>query len=265
MSNQSDYLEMHGGIERVDGQRVKSPACPVGIFLQEAEDLGIWVQTDRPVLEGSGFDWRKVEQLPKQVGACRYAESLWRNARQRQLQDLGILQDARELNDELVHHMLFAYRNHPSSIARVRAISENRRDADLAQNLSDLHVLGRENPEPLEAIHLDMGLLDKAAELSDLGAATLAEQRGSESSVSQAKEMRDKAYTLVKETVDEIRQRGRYLFWRTPDRLKGYSSRYRRSKGRRNRRNGSHPVDGNNTVPAKGSNASPASDNAPLS
>ena len=38
--------------------------------------------------------------------------------------------------------------------------------------------------------------------------------------------MRDKAYTHLKQAVDEVRECGQYVFWRNEARLKGYSSRY---------------------------------------
>jgi hypothetical protein len=39
-----------------------------------------------------------------------------------------------------------------------------------------------------------------------------------------AKVLRDKAYTLLKESVDEIREYGQFLFWRNQERLPGYGS-----------------------------------------
>ena len=41
-----------------------------------------------------------------------------------------------------------------------------------------------------------------------------------------SKTIRDKAYTHLKELVDEIREAGKYLFWRDPNRYTGYGSQY---------------------------------------
>jgi len=38
--------------------------------------------------------------------------------------------------------------------------------------------------------------------------------------------MRDKAYTHLKQAVDQVRECGQYVFWRNEARLKGYGSRY---------------------------------------
>ncbi|MEQ8471570.1 MAG: hypothetical protein RIC35_10305 [Marinoscillum sp.] len=37
---------------------------------------------------------------------------------------------------------------------------------------------------------------------------------------------RDKAYTFLKRAVDEIREAGKYVFWKDPKRLQGYRSLY---------------------------------------
>ena len=55
--------------------------------------------------------------------------------------------------------------------------------------------------------------------------------------------IRDKAYTLLKWAVDEIRECGRFVFWRTPERLKGYSSPYWQA------RNAERPADKPAEVP----------------
>ena len=42
----------------------------------------------------------------------------------------------------------------------------------------------------------------------------------------QARVTRDKAYTLLKQAIDEIRSVGQYVFWRDAQRYKGYVSAY---------------------------------------
>lgn len=40
---------------------------------------------------------------------------------------------------------------------------------------------------------------------------------------SEAMLVRDKAFTYLKQAVDQIRECGKFVFWRNPDRLKGYA------------------------------------------
>jgi hypothetical protein len=62
---------------------------------------------------------------------------------------------------------------------------------------------------------------------------------------SEAKKIRDQAFTHVKEAVDLIRKCGKFVFWRNATRLKGYRSNHLRKMRLRNTRqntvNGSEP------------------------
>jgi hypothetical protein len=42
--------------------------------------------------------------------------------------------------------------------------------------------------------------------------------------------LHNKAYSYLKKQVDEIRAAGKFLFWKNPERLSGYSSDYWRKK-----------------------------------
>jgi hypothetical protein len=66
--------------------------------------------------------------------------------------------------------------------------------------------------------------------MSDDLSAVLALANGEDGNDDDAKEMRDKAYTYMKQAIDEIRSTGQYVFWRDADRKKGYASTYFRKK-----------------------------------
>ena len=107
----------------------------------------------------------------------------------------------------------------------------------MLQDLNDIAVLGKENTEPLTKINFDLTLLDKAAESADQYSSLLAEATSDRLNNSEAKILRDKAYALLKASVDEIRDCGQYVFWQDEIRLKGYVSQYfkRRNQARRNK------------------------------
>jgi len=68
--------------------------------------------------------------------------------------------------------------------------------------------------------------LDQAAnEASDLSV-LLARANGERKEQSSPKITRDKAYTYLKEVVDEIYEAGKYVFWKDEARKRGYLSRY---------------------------------------
>jgi hypothetical protein len=98
----------------------------------------------------------------------------------------------------------------------------------MIQDLYNLAILGKNNPEPLKAIGFDMSMLDEALQVSDEMADLLARANGEKRSDHMSKLIRDKAYTHLKEAVDEVRDCGKYLFWRNEERYKGYCSAYMR-------------------------------------
>ena len=96
----------------------------------------------------------------------------------------------------------------------------------MVQDLNDLSVLGKANPDLLTEVNFDLTLLDTAADLSDRMGDLLGATNGERKKDSEAMIIRDQAYTYLKQAVDEIRECGKFVFWRNPDRLKGYISDY---------------------------------------
>lgn len=210
------------------------PAIPVAIALQEAEDLYEWCQADKETLIRAGMDWNLVTDLPLRIGACRHLQSVWQKefksvetARKEWSQKSPA---AFDLRDELLHHSFHAYRNIPDLLRKVQKIAEGAGNADMIQDLSDLSVLGKANPEPLTRINIEMNLFDEAENTSEAMADLLAKSNGARLSNNKLKISRDKAYAYVKEAVDEVRRNGQYAFWRNEARKKGYVSMFLQRK-----------------------------------
>jgi hypothetical protein len=133
---------------------------------------------------------------------------------------------AYELRDELLHHFFHAFYKLPDLYSRTQKIAEGNTHADMIQDLSDLAALGRANTQPLKSIGIDLSLLDKAATLSEQMAVLLANSNGKKLEDNKLRILRDKAYTHMKEAVDEIRRCGQYVYWKDEQRYKGYISHY---------------------------------------
>lgn len=210
------------------------PAIPVAVALQEAEDLYEWCLADKEKLTMAGLDWKLVTDLPVRIGACRYIQSVW----QKEFQSVETAQKewgekspaAFDLRDELLHHCFHAYRNIPDLLRKTQKIAEGAGNADMIQDLSDLSILGKANPEPLIRVNIDMKLFDMAETTSAAMADLLAKSNGARLANNKLKMTRDKAYAYVKEAVDEIRHHGQYVFWRNEERKKGYVSRFLQRK-----------------------------------
>jgi hypothetical protein len=223
-------------IAAISDQDVKQPNMPVSEAVQEAENLAAWCLDDKATLVRAGLDWTLADDLPIRAGACRYAQSIW--ARESQSKEEAQREwsekspAAYALRDEMLHHFTFAFRNVADLLSKVQTIREGSSKADMLQDLSDLSVLGKENTGLLKAVGMDLKLLDQAAATSDELSAVLALSNDEAGDDSQDKKMRDKAYTHMKQAVDEIRSTGQYVFWRDEDRRKGYVSTYFKKKNK---------------------------------
>lgn len=230
MSSTTDYNELLPVFTEMNPADVLIPNIPIDVFVQEAENLYHWCIDDQNALIRVGLDWNLVTSLPVRAGACREAQSLWtkeRNTRQDAEQAWKLEAPAAfGLRDQLVHDFRFAFRKSDGLLARVDEIALGDTNSDMVQDLNDLATLGRANGDLLGIISFDFSLIDKAAELADRMGDLLGATNGERKEVSEAMQIRDKAYTYLKQAVDEIRECGKFAFWRTPERLKGYTSDY---------------------------------------
>ena len=217
-------------IEALTDKETAVPTMPVAIALQEAEDLYHWCLSDRDLLTKAGLDLALIDDLPIRIGSCRHMQSMWqkdfKSVEDSQREWSAKSPAAYELRDEILHHFFHAYRKNPDLLSKVQKISEGNSHADMIQDLSDMAVLGTGNPDPLKAISFDMNMLTTAAATSTAMANLLAQSNGARMSDNKLKTLRDKAYTYMKQAVDEIRHHGQYIFWRNEERKKGYVSRY---------------------------------------
>lgn len=171
-----------------------------------------------------------MEDLPARSDALAKAETLW------QSQWLDRQKNSREWNAlsplayDLRNRLLAAFRNHPTLLTPLRTNSRRKSHPRMIQDLNDLGVLGLANRQLLEAIGFDMSLLEKAAQTSTEMASLLAQTATSRMEQGHNKKIRDRAYTHLKEAVDEIRRAGQYIFRRNKERYRGYISDHLRQK-----------------------------------
>lgn len=229
----SSYEAKLPQIQAITGDAIKKPNMPVKIFLQEAENLFHWAQQDQAALKKARLDWALVEDLPTLAGALREAESRWSQERHSR-EDAMRLWDvespqAYALRDQLLRAMRYAYRRDETLLRRVSEITAGSGHADMIQDLNDIATLGRQHSAPLVDIDLDLAELQRAADTAGRMADLLAQVNGERSADNTARVVRDQAYTLLKQAVDEVRACGQYVFWDSESRRLGYHSDYLRS------------------------------------
>lgn len=246
MSSAEDYQAKIAEIEAIADDQVKSPNLPVDVFLQEVENTVKWAQDDKDKLIAAGLDWTLVDDLPVRAGALREAQSLWYKVRfarkdaQKEWNEKS--PDAYDLRDTLLHVFRYAFRNVPDLTSRINAIADGAGHADMIQDLNDLSLLGKDHTDLLTAVGFDLTLLDTAAATSTEMAALLSQSTVDRKKENVSRIIRDKAYTYVKQALDEVRACGQFVFWRDDARLKGYVSQYFKNRRKKNTTDSAEPT-----------------------
>jgi hypothetical protein len=206
------------------------PTIPVSIAIQEAENLYDRCSKDKDELVRAGLDWKLAEDMPLRIDALKVSQAKW-EAEYKSYQDCQAewkvaAPEAFSLRDELVHHFYHALYNIPTEYAKVQRIAEGGSNADMIQDLIALSELGMKHSEKLQGIGLDLSLLDTARSKSFELGKLLAKVNGASIDSSPVIDIRNKAYTHLKEAVDEIRRVGQYVYWRDEKKFAFYASQY---------------------------------------
>jgi hypothetical protein len=185
---------------------------------------------DKEALVNGGLNPGLLEDLRMMPGALRYAVGEYVKV----LNNLQWTEEsakAFELLDSLIHTFLFAYRNNEKVLQLVHAAIKGNSIDQKIQQMENISAIGGEYPEELKEINFDSALLDQAAEYSARLGNLLGEMKAGRAG--QAKKTRDQAYTLLRKIMGEVREFGKYVFYRNEDRLQGYASAYNRKRNRK--------------------------------
>lgn len=258
MSSEQDYEIKLETLRAILKDQIKIPNnIPVDVYIQEADNLYQWCQQDKDALTAVGLAWELVTDLPLRIGALTEAEARWNTERFTRQEAKKKWEEgskaAYDLRNRLLQQFRFAYRKDKELLKAVKAIGKGRKQADMIQDLNDLCVLGKGNPQPLNEINFDMSLLDKAAETAEQVARLLAEVTSVRDSDSETKTIRDQAFTHLKEAVDQVYECGQYVFRQTPGRRRGYRSNYMYMRRKRHERKAA--AEKNKIVEEGGANA----------
>jgi hypothetical protein len=241
MSDKQDYDACYDAFMAIPDEEVKAPGIPVESAIQENENLYLWSLDDKAELMGAGLPEATIDSLTVRNGACRTAEAMWKREQHTpqdaQKEWAERAPAAYELHGRLLHDFRYAFRNDQRLLKKVSDIADGTGDADMIQDLSNLVALGEANPEPLALINFNVTLLPLANTTADELAIVLAQANGEKEIDNQVKIIRDRAYTYMQQAADEIKNCGRYVFWKNEARLKGYRNIYKnkhRSSGSNN-------------------------------
>jgi hypothetical protein len=228
-------------LETISADKVIALSIPVDNLAFEAEHLYCAATKDQTKLTNVGLDWTYVENLPMLAGAARFTDAEYFNVR-------GAPQDgetdrdaaitkAMQLRETCLDYYAFAYRKNPAVLAQVREIADGTDKADHVADFDRMVSIGRQNPEELQKARFDMGLIDQCAETATRLAGIFGQSKADAADDNGTADMRNRAYTALKEAVDEVRQCGKFVFGKKPKRLREYTSDYlRKQRKKRNRK-----------------------------
>jgi hypothetical protein len=212
--------------------KIESPSVPVKDLVLEAEGLYLWALQDKDALLNAGIGAETIEQLRSLSRILCIAQSTWNSARKShtnaRLNWIKASRKAYELRNKLLHDFQYAYRAQPDTLALVREAVKGAGNTDMIQALMNLKSIGTDHPEALEKINFDFAQLDTAATMAEAMGTLQAMATASAASAGSGKVTRDSTYSCLKAKMTEIRECGKYLFYRNAERRQGYRSEYYR-------------------------------------
>ena len=235
MSTNKNSTSTKKAVTSITREELTALGVPVNDTIQEGQNLHNWAKHDQPQLCAAGLDIEKIDELAKAADFLRCAEGVWYNTKSIQTGNAEI-SEAMEFSNKLIHDYLYAYRDNATVLSAVRELAEASSNADRIQSLQNCREIGLEHPEELQAINFDMKLLDKAAAIADSVAERIGETKADDV---EEKFLRDQAYTYLTRLISEVRECGKYVFYRDPARYKGYISHYHKRLRRKSKLSGS--------------------------
>jgi hypothetical protein len=210
---------------------------PVHVFLQEAVNLYHASLDDMEILLSGGLRRELVEDLPARISALREAEGIWIASQIDDAQTKSFrakkTAEALSYRERLLRTLRFVHGDTQIIMRLYAAARRDKSSAALVQSLCDLAAAGRElmpgKPDSIITAELLDEAVEKAADLAKILACGATEKLAG----SRELNIRNRAYTHLREAVDEVRRHGKFVFHEEPVKKKRYSSDYMRKARRR--------------------------------
>jgi hypothetical protein len=204
-------------LEKFPEQKIVATGMPLRHYAQEAVMAYHRFVQDKDALVAGGMNFSIVEKLEVYIGACRQLASetstttMPSSSKQKEWEKAK--EEAELLAYDIKEATLYAFRSRVDLTGKIHFIyNEGGSNADQIQDLNDYAVIGKANRELMEAVGYDMANFDRAAELSKIMADLLALATLDKSDSPALRILRDKAFTIVKTTIDELNLLARFVF-----------------------------------------------------
>jgi hypothetical protein len=231
MNFSTDYEQALPAIEAITHKQVQKPTISVGILIQEAHNLYHWAYQDQEVLISRGLSTESLNKLLEAAKACTEAQANWfilRLSEQEATKKWKKLhKEALKLHSELLNEYSFALQDNKHLMSVIKRIKKGEGLADLIQDLYSLYTLGKDNLEKLNKTGFDTNMLSKAENFVDNYSHIHFQSKKDKDNKDNTLLLRNKAYTYLKQLVDEIRNIGKFTFSNNKERVKGYQLQYK--------------------------------------
>ncbi|MDG5815505.1 hypothetical protein QA601_10470 [Chitinispirillales bacterium ANBcel5] len=203
-------------IREVPLDEVKKHRIPPKFYAMEATNLYYLALQDKEKLLEDHLDWNHAEMMYSLSLALRELCSNWLVIYFDRAEDRiaweESLEEANKLFDDVYGYLRFHFRHDQSTINQLRQIADGNRHADTIQDFNDLAVVARNLTPRLEELNFDFYKLDKLTKYAyDLNI-LYAKARRSNMPRTEQRELRDKAYHLLRIHTREVIDHGNYTF-----------------------------------------------------
>lgn len=228
-------------LNAIPAEDVLEPAMPMSTYLGECEQLNEATIKDAAALLRAGLAQEHLTNFPTLIVGTRSAEILWQLAR---FGSTGVplrwkneSPAAWELRKALISAFRHFFRKSPELLRQLDVIDAGTTNDDMLLNLIQLAELGEGNLHLLQNTDFDILKLAQARKIGTELTAIYAGKRVEANANSPEYDLRNRAYTWCKRTVDEIRENGKHIHPAGDPRADLYVSAYNKKKYQANQKN----------------------------
>lgn len=239
MTDQTAFDETCPVLYAKNFSKIKKPDMPVSAAIAEGEVCHALASEDLERMTDVGFDKGVLVELDKAIRTLRVADAqhFVHQGEKREAAKLCREESlkALALRRFLISSLDYALESEKSGLEKLRHLRKYRGGvAGLIQNMRNLAALGREYREQLSEINFRTEKLEECIRLADQLGAFAADAFVSDRP-NERKILRDMAFTHMRELMARIRKCAKYVLYDNPERLKRYTSAYRREHYRKPR------------------------------
>ena len=215
------------------------PNMPIGVFLQESFNIYNFIQDDKELFIKKGFNWGIMEEFPERMNYLRQKEAeLWKEKYGENV-IIKEYEKWKKIGEKaiklLIRDLEYVFTNDPQMLSVIKKIKKDIGPYDLILDLNALSELVSQNKDKLERINSDPQLIQEINECSKLMPTLKSKYELEKDAIDNLMEERNRAYTLLAISIQDIRRCAQYALATNKKRLMGYNSEYFRKSLRKSK------------------------------